>query len=530
MRGATGYVFKVATEPDEFAQIHTLNYETFVEEIPQHAPDGSRRLVDRFHPENTYLVCKDDGRVVGMMALRGNRPFSLDHKLPDLDRYLPAGRRPCEIRLLAVDPARRGGRIFVGLVRLLVEHGRRAGYDLAVLSGVTRQRRLYANLGCVPFGPEVGTAEAVYQPMYVTLERWDRRGERLGPLCGTTSFVPGPVSISTAVRRALAAAPISHRSADFASQLQRVRAHLTGLTGARFVQVLVGTGTLGNDVVAGQLALAGEPGLIIAAGEFGERLADHATRAGLRFDALRKEWGAAWSGAAVDGALAARPQARWLWAVHCETSTGVMLDLAATRAACAARGVRLCLDSCSGVGTLPVDLSGVYLASSVSGKALGGFPGLALVFHNHPVTASPRLPRYLDLGVYAEDAGVPYTHSSNLLAALEAALEEGVTAERFAVLASLSGMVRARLRALGLPVVGDDAHASPAIVSVALPAERDSVALGECLDAAGFPLSYRSGYLVRRNWVQISLMGAVSAGTVERLLTRLQLEVAASPA
>ena len=42
-------VFKVAAEDWEFDLIHQLNYKTFVEEIPQHQPSASRRLVDKFH-------------------------------------------------------------------------------------------------------------------------------------------------------------------------------------------------------------------------------------------------------------------------------------------------------------------------------------------------------------------------------------------------------------------------------------------------------------------------------------------------
>ena len=74
--------FKVATEEWEFEQVHELNYRTFVEEIPQHQATSTPRLVDKFHAENTYLVCLCGNQVVGMIAARGRRPFSLDQKLP----------------------------------------------------------------------------------------------------------------------------------------------------------------------------------------------------------------------------------------------------------------------------------------------------------------------------------------------------------------------------------------------------------------------------------------------------------------
>jgi predicted N-acetyltransferase YhbS len=161
--------FKVASEPGEFEQIHRLNYETFVEEIPQHPPNAERRLVDRFHAENTYLIALHGPALAGMVAVRDRRPFSLDAKLADLDSYLPPHRSLCELRLLAVAPAHRGPRVLQGLMTLLATVSEARGYDLAVISGTVRQLRLYAGLGFTAFGPLVGEAPALFQPLYLTL-------------------------------------------------------------------------------------------------------------------------------------------------------------------------------------------------------------------------------------------------------------------------------------------------------------------------------------------------------------------------
>src|SRR5215210_8492606 len=84
--------FKIACEASELEQIHRLNHATLAEEIPQHPRSVDGTLVDRFHDQNTYVVALDGDRVVGMLAVRTDRPFSLDAKVPDLDSYLPAGR------------------------------------------------------------------------------------------------------------------------------------------------------------------------------------------------------------------------------------------------------------------------------------------------------------------------------------------------------------------------------------------------------------------------------------------------------
>lgn len=163
--------FKIATEPDELEQVHRLNYQTFVEEIPQHQGNPRRRLVDKFDTENTYLIALDGQALVGMLAARDRRPFSLDHKLPDLDAWLPAHRRTCEIRLLSIQPGWRNRDVLPGLLRFLSGYCRERGYDLLIMSGTTRQVRLYEHIGFVPFGPLVGSGDVLFQPMYLTLER-----------------------------------------------------------------------------------------------------------------------------------------------------------------------------------------------------------------------------------------------------------------------------------------------------------------------------------------------------------------------
>ena len=169
--------FKIATEEREFELIHRLNYKTFVEEIPQHHPDPARRLVDKFHPENTYVICLSGTQLIGMLAVRGKRPFSLDQKLANLDSLLPAGRQLCEVRLLAVEKEFRSGQVFQGLLALVVQFCIQRGYDTAIISGTTRQQKLYRHLGFVPFGPVVGTGEALFQPMYLTKESFEAQME-----------------------------------------------------------------------------------------------------------------------------------------------------------------------------------------------------------------------------------------------------------------------------------------------------------------------------------------------------------------
>ena len=115
-----GLQLKIADTGDEFDRIARLNYATFVEEIPQHQSNPDRALVDKFHLENTYFIAKDGEAIVGMLALRNQRPFSLDAKLPDLDAHVLPGESLCEIRLLAIEPSHRHSRVLRELLAQLV--------------------------------------------------------------------------------------------------------------------------------------------------------------------------------------------------------------------------------------------------------------------------------------------------------------------------------------------------------------------------------------------------------------------------
>ncbi len=510
--------FKVAGTPEEFEAIHALNYRTFVEEIPQHAPNGEHRLVDKFHAENTYLIALAGQQLAGMITLRARRPFSLDAKLPDLDEHLPPDRRWVEVRLLAIVKECRGSGVFAGLMRLLEREVTAQGHDAAVVSATTRQRRLYEHLGFEAFGPLVGREGAWYQPMQVTLERFR---ERITPhlIRPLVNLLPGPVTLSAPVRRAFRGAPLSHRSGRFLQQVGECRAALRSMTGAVHVALLPGSGTMANEVVCAQIGLLAAPGVVASHGEFGERLADHARRARLPHHHWQQEWGKPLDLAGLSAWLDTHPEAKWLWAVQCETSTGAFTPIEDLLAICDPRGVRLCLDCVSSLGVARVDLRRVHLAASTSGKGLAAVAGVGIVFHREPVAPAPeRVPRALDLGLYGSDEGVPFTLGSNVLAALHAALRQTDWPAKFARVNELGTRLRGELQARGLKLVELQAAS---VLTLALPRTGNAAAAADALERAGWLVAARSRHLLERNWLQLCLMGEVSARDLDGLADTL---------
>lgn len=534
MKSTPRYQFKIAGTQEEFDAIHRLNYRTFVEEIPQHEANSEEILVDRFHHENTYVICLNEGTLAGMIAVRFQHPFSLEEKLGDLSPWLPPGHTWCEIRLLAVEPAYRGTPVTAGLLQAVAAEGIRRGCDATVISATTRQLRLYGHVGFTPFAHPVGRDGAWYQPMYLLLETLRKRAPQLigegRPSLrsqGPVNLLPGPVETCEAVRSALCRTPVSHRDPAFLREFQALRHSLASLTNAAHVSLMPGSGTLANEVICQRLKLLDRPGIVLSCGEFGERLADHARRSGLAFRHVRLDWGAVPDLDELARTIDASPgKTAWLWTPHCETSTGVTLSIDDLRSLCAPRGIRLCLDCVSTVGVLPVDLRGVHLASCSSGKGLASLSGVAIVFHQDPAAPEPdRVPRYLDLGLYATDEGVPFTHNGNLILALKASLDHTDWPEKFCRVRGTGDDLRRRCVEAGLPVLGGSKPGgpfSPGVITLTLPPEVPSLTFAAAMEKAGFVLSAHSGYLRRRNWVQICLLGDFLAGSVADLPERLR--------
>ncbi|PIC78074.1 GNAT family N-acetyltransferase [Sporosarcina sp. P19] len=517
------YYYRLAILPQDTERIHQLNYRAFVEDIPQHASNEQRLLVDPFHEENTYIVCLKENEIVGMLALRSARPFSLDKKIGPIEEWLEQKpQHPVEIRLLVVDRAHRRGRAFFGLMQGLVNWCKHAGYDAAVISGTVRELKLYDHMGFQPFADPVGTEEAKYVPMISSFATYEKSAaKRL--VAPTVNFLPGPPKIAESVKAAFANEAFSHRSAEYARLFATVKRQLLDLTGANYVQLLQGTGTLANDAVAAQLSRIGGRGLIIVNGEFSQRLCDHAKRFGLAFDCLEQEWGEALSIDQLAEQLDSQEYS-WLWMVHCETSTGVLHDLEEITALCRARAVRIAVDCASSVGTVPVNFHDVDFASSVSGKGLASYAGLGLVFHQDAIEPDETIPRYLDLGQYEKYEGIPYTQSSNIVVALHQSLENILLdpQQRYQRIRYCEDRLREGVEELGVEVLAPKECANPGILTFVLPEEKSSKRLGDDLLLNGYRTHYESSYLQERNWLQVATMNEPSDEEMERFLELLR--------
>ncbi|MEO8052634.1 MAG: aminotransferase class V-fold PLP-dependent enzyme [Acidobacteriota bacterium] len=320
------------------------------------------------------------------------------------------------------------------------------------------------------------------------------------------SLMPGPVEIDHRVQDAFRQPPLSHRSDEFIRRFEEVRATLARMTGAKHVALLNGSGTLGNEAVASCLE---GPGVVLVNGEFGARIARQAARWNLPINIVEWPWGVPWD---LDRVAKQLDGARWVWGVHLETSTGMVNDIQGLIALANSRGVRVALDCISSLRAVSVDLKDVWMASAVSGKAVGSFAGIAIVFAAEVPKLTRPVPVYLDVAEAMSTEGSCFTFPSPLLLALEEALRQKRD------YAPLGNLVRQRLRDMGIqPLVGESA-AAPVVTTFAPPEEKFHE---RCL-RLGYRIGGESGYLAARGLVQIATMGAVIASQIDGLFDQLR--------
>jgi aspartate aminotransferase-like enzyme len=145
------------------------------------------------------------------------------------------------------------------------------------------------------------------------------------------------------------------------------------------------------------------------------------------------------------------------------------------------------------------------------------------VFHDYVPNPEPdRLPGYIDLGHWASHASSPHTHSSNLVAALAAAVNR-VGPERMDRIENNARWLRQGLKAIGYTLVAPDSVACPAGITLTLEEDGSAAQLGEELEQRGFALNFRSSHMLSRNWIQLSLLGDPPRAELERFLHALRV-------
>lgn len=246
-------------------------------------------------------------------------------------------------------------------------------------------------------------------------------------------LTPGPVDVPEFVLQAISQSVIPHRSAEFESfyeaMLHRLR-YLFQSEGK--VCTMIGSGTGGVEAAMYSLFPPGSEVLIVSMGKFSRRWADYGREMGLRIHEIVKEWGETVKMKELLDYLEQHPNIIGCVLTHCETSTGVIIDLEEIAFAVKQRFPThlILVDAITTVGAVPFyfDKWKVDLAVTASQKSLmnpAGVVCFALSAHAVNYLRPTHSSDYRNLHNYvsfAEKNNYPYTPPVQLLYGVNAAL------------------------------------------------------------------------------------------------------------
>ena len=292
-------------------------------------------------------------------------------------------------------------------------------------------------------------------------------------------FTPGPTPVPPQVLAAMGEPVVHHRSPDFRPIYERCLARLREVCRTESDVLLFtasGTGAFESAVV--NLISPGEPHLVVSAGSFGERWIAMTSAYGADVDELRYTWGETPDPEDVRSRLAAR-EAKAVWIVQSETSTGVVADVQAIAAVAKEAGALVVVDAVSSLGAVPceTDAWGLDVVVSGSQKALMTPPGLGLAaVSDAALAATGSTPRFYFDWERTRDAqrklDAPFTPPVSLVTALDVALgmllEEGLEAV-FERHVRLGRAARAGAKAMGLELFSPDEDRSAVVTAVLSP-------------------------------------------------------------
>jgi serine---pyruvate transaminase len=349
-------------------------------------------------------------------------------------------------------------------------------------------------------------------------------------------FTPGPTPVPPEVLAALAQPVVHHRSPDFRPVYERVLGRLQEVCRTeQDVLLFAASGTGAFESAVANLVSPGERQLVVSAGSFGERWAAMTAAYGADVDHLRYAWGETPDPDDVRSRLRER-EARAVWVVHSETSTGVVADVKAIAEAARDGGALVVVDAVSSLGAVPLetDAWGLDVVVSGSQKALMTPPGLGLAaVSNAAFAARGSSPRFYFDWERTRDAqrklDAAFTPPVSLVAGLDVALglllAEGLDAA-FDRHVRLGRACRAGVKALGLELFSPDEDRSAVVTAVRSPDGIDSGEVVKSLrDRFGITIANGQGELKGKIF-RIGHIGWFDVFDITTALAALELALA----
>jgi 2-aminoethylphosphonate-pyruvate transaminase len=299
-------------------------------------------------------------------------------------------------------------------------------------------------------------------------------------------LTPGPLTTSAAVKQAMVH-DWGSRDAAFIRINQMVLDSIVQLAGAEGTHVTVpvqGSGTFAVEAMITTFVPKTGKLLVLINGAYGHRAKKIAEIAGRAVVTHETPEDTPPDLAAIDALLAADKAITHVFAVHCETTSGILNPILETAALVARHGRRLLVDSMSAFGAVEIDARAVQydaLAAS-SNKCLEGVPGLGFVVCRKDALAQCKgnaTTLVLDLHDQAEGFAKTgqyrFTPPIHVIVALGKAIEEhaaeGGVAGRGGRYRSNAKILIDGMRAMGFRTLLPDALQAPIIITFHMPTD-----------------------------------------------------------
>ena len=298
-------------------------------------------------------------------------------------------------------------------------------------------------------------------------------------------LTPGPTPLPPEVSQAMARPIIHHRTPQFQAVLKEAAVGLKYVyqtKGDVFILASSGTGAMEAGVV--NLLSGGDTAMTIHGGKFGERWTEICKSYGINTEIIDVRWGEAVKPGEIEKRLKANPKIKAVFATLCETSTGVVNDIAAIGKVIKDTNAVLVIDAISGLGAIDLQTDSWSCDVVVSGSQKGLMlpPGLGFISVSQKawkLAEDSRCPKYyFDLkaaGKAWESTDTPFTPAITLIIALCESLkmikQEGLE-NVFLRHKKMADATRAAVKALGLELFAPTC-ASDAVTAVKVPAGID---------------------------------------------------------
>ena len=349
---------------------------------------------------------------------------------------------------------------------------------------------------------------------------------------------PGPVNVAEEVKTALVHSDIGHREHEFSALLKRARSKLSTIFGVRntlkFTTVIVnGSGSAANEAVFSSLG-RDKHILVVANGEFGDRLIDLANFYQDNVDCVQLRWGNVINLAEVEAAIK-HFQPDMIAMVHHETSTGMLNPISQVGKLAKQYELEFFVDAVSSLGAENVDVekNHITFCTSSSNKALASVCGLSFVCGRvsefEALRDKRRQTRYLDLYRhyrYEHDRNqTPNTPSLTVYFALDAALnrilKEGLN-RRLNRIGRLARLLREEMKRLGYQAIIDKKHMSRVLTTFRMPDHFSYEDIRYHLKKNGFVIYGGKGPLENKVF-QVANIGEIDESAIRNFVFTMSL-------